>query len=198
MSALGPEGAAGAAGGRDAPSKSRATPSEVRDILERTPALLDGWLRGLSEPWLSATEGEDTYSPRDVVAHLADNEEVDWLPRLRIVLEHGEARPFTPFEREGFRARFAGLGIGELLDTFAARRRESLAALEALGLAEADLERTGMHPALGRVTVRQLLAAWAVHDLTHVAQVARVMAKRYTEATGPWRAYLGVLSDRLR
>lgn len=175
----------------------RATPSEAREILQRTPALLDGWLRGLSEPWLSATEGEGTYSPRDVVAHLLDDEEVDWLPRLRIVLEHGEARPFTPFDREGFRARFSHLGIGELLDAFAARRAASLAALDELRLGEADLERTGMHPALGRVTVRQLLAGWAVHDLTHIAQVARVLAKRYTEATGPWRAYLGVLSDRV-
>lgn len=179
--------AAAAAGGRG-------TPAEAREVLERTPALLDGWLRGLSEPWLSATEGEGTWSPREVVAHLADNEEVDWLPRLRIVLEHGEARPFTPFDREGFRARHAGRGIGELLDDFAARRRESLAALDALGLTEADLARTGLHPVLGRVTVRQLLAAWAVHDLTHVAQVARVMAKRYAEAVGPWHAYLGVLS----
>lgn len=171
---------------------------EAREVLERTPALLHGWLRGLSEPWLSATEGEGTYSPRDVVAHLADNEEVDWLPRLRLILEHGVARPFTPFDREGFRAKFAGLGIGGLLDTFAARRRGSLDALTALDLGPEDLDRTGMHPALGRVTARQLLAAWAVHDLTHVAQVARVMAKRYADATGPWRAYLGVLSDRLR
>jgi hypothetical protein len=171
---------------------------EAREVLERTPALLDGWLRGLSEPWLSATEGEGTYSPRDVVAHLADNEEVDWIPRLRIILEHGEARPFTPFDREGFRARYADLGMDGLLDAFAARRRQSLDTLAALDMGPAELARTGMHPALGRVTARQLLAAWAVHDLTHVAQVARVMAKRYTDATGPWRAYLGVLSDRTR
>jgi hypothetical protein len=169
---------------------------EARELLGRTPALLDGWLRGLPEPWLSATEGEGTYSPRDVVAHLADDEEVDWLPRLRIVLEHGEARPFTPYDRDAFRTRFAALGMGELLDAFASRRRESLETLDSLAISPADLDRTGLHPALGRVTVRQLLAAWVVHDLTHVAQVARVMAKRYGEATGPWRAYLRVLSDR--
>lgn len=168
--------------------------AEARELLSRTPALLDGWLRGLSEPWLSATEGEGTWSPREVVAHLVDNEEVDWLPRLRLLLEHGEARPFTPFDREGFRARFAGRPIGELLGAFAARRRESLEALDALALSDADLDRTGMHPALGRVTARQLLASWTVHDLTHVAQVARVLAKRWDGATGPWRAYLGVLS----
>jgi hypothetical protein len=171
---------------------------EAREVLERTPALLDGWLRGLSEPWLSATEGEGTYSPRDVLAHLADNEQVDWIPRLRVILEHGESRPFTPFDREGFRARFAARSIGELLDAFTARRRSSLAALESMALAPADLERTGTHPALGRVSARQLLAAWVTHDLTHVAQVARVMAKRYATAVGPWHAYIGVLSDRPR
>lgn len=180
----------GAGGAREVPGTLR----EARELLERTPALLGLWLRGLSEPWLSANEGEGTWSPREVVAHLVDNEEVDWLPRLRIVLEHGEARPFTPFDREGFRARYAHVPLGELLDRFAARRRESLEALDALGLTEADLDRTGMHPALGRVTARQLLAAWTVHDLTHVAQVARVLAKRWGDATGPWRAYLGVLS----
>lgn len=169
---------------------------EAREVLERTPAQLDAWLRGLSEPWLSATEGEGTYSPRDVLAHLLDNEEVDWVPRLRIVLEHGESRPFTPFDRDAFRRRFAGWTVERLLDAFADRRRESLATLAMLDLQAADLDRTGSHPALGRVTVRQLLASWVVHDLTHVAQVARVMAKRYGDATGPWRAYLGVLSDR--
>lgn len=176
---------------------ARATPAtlrEARELLARTPALLDAWLRGLPEPWLSATEGEGTWSPREVMAHLVDNEDVDWLPRLRIVLEHGEARPFEPFDREGFRRKYAHLAVDELLDRFAARRRECLAALDALALTDADLDRTGMHPALGRVTARQLLAAWTVHDLTHVAQVARVMAKRWGDATGPWRAYLGVLA----
>lgn len=176
-----------------------AEPAEVRealDLLARTPALLDAWLRGLSEPWLGATEGEGTWSPREVLAHLLDCEEVDWLPRLRLLLEYGESRPFDPFDREGFRRRFAGLSEGELLDAFAARRRESLEALRALALGPADLDRTGMHPSLGRVTARQLLAGWVAHDLTHLAQLARVMARRYTDATGPWRAYLGVLADR--
>ncbi len=176
-----------------------AAPAEVRealDVLARTPAVLDAWLRGLSEPWLSATEGEGTWSPREILAHLVDDEEVDWLPRLRILLEHGESRAFEPFDREGFRARFAATPVDALLDAFAARRRENLAALRDLALAPADLDRTGLHPALGRVTVRQLLAGWVVHDLTHLAQFARVTAKRYTLATGPWRAYLGVLADR--
>lgn len=172
--------------------------AEARALLARTPALLDGWLRGLPDAWLDATEGPGTWSPREVAAHLADNELVDWLPRLRHVLAHGEAVPFAPFDREGFRTRFAGRGIAERLDTFAAARAASLAALDALALSAADLERTGTHPALGRVTVRQLLAAWTVHDLTHVAQVARVLAKRWDAAVGPWHAYLGVLAERAR
>lgn len=171
---------------------------EARAVLARTPALLDGWLRGLPEVWLAATEGEGTYSPRDVIAHLADGEAVDWIPRLRVILEHGESRPFTSFDREGFRRGFAGLGTSALLDEFARRRAASLAALEALGLSPADLGRTGTHPELGRVTLGQLLATWVTHDLTHVAQIARVMAGRYTREVGPWRAYIGVLSDRVR
>jgi len=178
-----------------------APPPEVREaveVLSATPALLDRWLMGLSEPWLSAREGEDTYSPREVVAHLADNEDVDWMPRLLLVLEHGESRPFTPFDRDGFRTRFDGWSLEQLLERFAAARYANLERLERLGLVARDLDRTGMHPALGRVTARQLLAGWVVHDLTHVAQIARVLAKRYRDAVGPWRAYLGVLGDRER
>jgi len=176
-----------------------APPREVHEaieVLSRTPAVLEGWLEGLSEPWLSAREGGGTYSPLDVVAHLTDNEEVDWMPRLLLVLEHGESRPFTPFDREGFRGRFGDWPLERLLPRFAATRRTNLDRLEKLGLDVADLDRTGMHPALGRVTVRQLLAGWVVHDLTHLAQIARVLAKRYGHDVGPWRAYLGVLGDR--
>jgi hypothetical protein len=174
-------------------------PPEVREtveVLARTPALLERWLVGLSEPWLSAREGEGTYSPLEVVAHLTDNEDVDWMPRLAIVLAHGESRPFTPFDRDGFRRRFAGWPLERLLSRFAGARRANLEQLEGFNMGASDLERTGMHPALGRVTVRQLLAGWVVHDLTHVAQIARVLAKRYRNAVGPWREYLGVLGDR--
>jgi hypothetical protein len=176
-----------------------ATPPEVHEafeVLPRTPALLELWLAGLSTPWLNAREGEGTYSPLDVVAHLTDNEEVDWMPRLAIVLEHGESRPFTPYDRDGFRKRFADWPLERLLPRFAELRRANLARLEAMGLGAPDLDRTGMHPALGRVTVRQLLAGWVVHDLTHLSQIARVLAKRYGDAVGPWRAYMGVLGDR--
>jgi len=169
---------------------------EAVEILSRTPALLEAWLSGLSEPWLGAREGPDTYSPLDVVGHLLDNEETDWMPRLRIVLEHGPSRPFTPFERDAFRTRFADWPLERRLAAFAAARRANLDALSGLRLSAADLDRTGTHPALGVVTVRQLLAGWVVHDLTHLTQLARVMAKRYRDAVGPWRAYLGVLGDR--
>lgn len=170
--------------------------AEAIEILERTPSLLEGWLGGLSPEWLDAREGEGTWSPREVVGHLAHNEETDWMVRLEIVLEHGEARPFDPYEREGFRTRFPDWPLEKLLLRFSAARRENLDQLRELNLKPADLARTGMHPALGRVTVRQLLAGWTVHDLTHVAQVARVLAKRYDVAVGPWREYMGVLLDR--
>jgi hypothetical protein len=178
--------------------KSLVEVDEALEILSRTPALLDAWLIGLSPQWLDADEGEGSYDPVDVVAHLVHNEETDWLPRLEIVLQHGEAVPFTPFDRDAFRSRFAGWPLERLVPRFSAARRENLEKLENLRLRPVDLNRTGMHPALGRVTVRQLLAGWVVHDLTHLAQIARVLAKRYTDTVGPWRPYLGVLGDRAR
>jgi hypothetical protein len=169
---------------------------EAVEVLERTPAILDAWLVGLGEPWLLAREGEGTWSPLEVVAHLAHNEETDWMPRLGILLAEGEARAFDPYEREGFRTRFPGWPLERLLPRFSAARRENLDRLLELRLRPQDLDRTGMHPALGRVTARQLLAGWVVHDLTHLAQIARVMAKRHADTVGPWREVLGVLGDR--
>jgi hypothetical protein len=170
---------------------------EARELLERTPRVLEAWLAGLSPGWLAADEGEGTFDPVDVVAHLVLGEETDWIPRVERILEHGEAVPFTPFDREGFRDAGAP-DLAASLARFAALRAASLERLASFRLRREDLVRTGMHPALGRVTLGQLLAAWVAHDLTHVAQVARVMAKRYATAVGPWHAYLGVLSDRRR
>jgi hypothetical protein len=170
--------------------------TEAIEVLERTPPLLDGWLVGLSPEWLDAREGEGTWCPLEVVAHLAHNEETDWMTRLEVVLLHGETQPFEPYEREGFRARFPGWPLERLLPRFSSTRRENLDKLRDLNLRPVDLNRTGMHPALGRVTVRQLLAGWVVHDLTHVSQIARVLARRYEIAVGPWREYMGVLLDR--
>lgn len=166
-------------------------------VLERTSQLLDVWLRGLPEGWLDArTEGPESFSPRDVLGHLISGERRDWIPRLRIILEHGERRTFDPFDRFAFRNEIANRSIGTLLDEFSALRLRSLADLRALNISPADLARRGRHPdaSFGPVTLGQLLATWVVHDLGHLGQVARVMAKRYGDAVGPWKAYLPVLT----
>jgi len=169
------------------------SPADAVAVLERTPASLRALLDGLPDAWLLANEGPDTFSPRDVIGHLIHGEETDWVPRLRIILEHGEAVPFTPFDRFAFRTASVDHSTSALLERFAALRRESLRAVGAMALDSAALKRTGTHPALGRVTLGQLLAAWVVHDLGHVKQVARTMAGQYREAVGPWREYLTIL-----
>jgi hypothetical protein len=168
-------------------------PRQAFEVLERTPALFRTLLSGLSEPWLRASEGPDTFSPVDVLGHLIHGEQTDWLPRLRIILTHGEAQPFTPFDRFGFREVCRGRTLDELLDLFQALRTENLAAVRAFLADGAVLERKGRHPALGPVSVGELLAAWVVHDLGHVKQVARVLAGEYREAVGPFREYLTIL-----
>src|SRR5262245_5156662 len=168
-------------------------PSEAVEVLSRTPAMLTALLGGLSKAWLTADEGPGTFSPRDVVGHLLFGEETDWIPRLRIILEHGESRPFTPFDRFGFRKAYGDLGIGELLDRFADLREANLRILRGHELTPALLERRGTHPELGTVTLSELLATWVAHDLNHLTQIARVMARRYESAVGPWRAYLKIL-----
>lgn len=166
-------------------------------VLERTPAGLSALLSGLPEMWVRATEGEGTWSPYDVVGHLIHGERADWIPRARHILA-GETRPFEPFDRNAQFAESPGRSLEELLETFAELRRESVAALAGMRLTDADLGRKGLHPELGEVTLGQLLATWVVHDLDHVAQVARTMAKAYAAATGPWSAYLSILRDRQR
>jgi DinB family protein len=172
--------------------------SQAVDVLERTPAALAALLGGLPEPWLTGNEGPDTFTPRDVLGHLIHGEETDWIPRAEIILGEGEARPFTPFDRVGFRAWLPGTTTGELLDRFTRLRAENLARLAGYRLQPADLARRGRHPALGTVTLGQLLASWVVHDLGHLTQIARVMAKQYGDAVGPWTEYLAVLHDRSR
>ena len=165
-------------------------------VLERTPASLTGLLSGLPETWIRATEGEGTWSPYDVIGHLIHGELTDWIPRARHILA-GETRPFEAFDRMAQFTDSQAKSLSELLETFASLRRDNVAALVGMNLTEADLERKGMHPELGEVTLRQLLATWVVHDLDHVAQIARTMAKAYGEATGPWTAYLSILRDRV-
>jgi hypothetical protein len=166
-------------------------------VLERTPQTLSTLLRGLSPRWVLVTEGEGTWSPFDVVGHLIHGERTDWLPRARHILA-ADARPFEPFDRHAQFAESRGKALGELLDTFARARAESVGELRAMRLSPAQLERVGWHPEFGTVTLRQLLATWVAHDLDHVGQIARVMAKAYAKDVGPWRAYLSILSDRRR
>ena len=165
--------------------------SDVVALLERTPAALDALLRDLPETMTLSNEGQGTWNAVDVVGHLIHGERTDWIPRAKIILEHGEARPFDAFDREGFGAR--GQPLGALLDEFARLRGENLSELRRLNLRPVDLGRRGRHPALGVVTLSQLLATWAAHDLTHLHQISRIMAHRYREAVGPWSDYLGVL-----
>jgi len=163
------------------------------EVLERTPSTLNSLLRDLSESWLVQNEGPETWSPRDIVGHLIHAENSDWIPRAQIILEHGDERAFEPFDRFAMFEKFTGKSIGELLDTFGRMRAESLRELRLMNLTPALLEKRGRHPEFGVVTLSQLLATWVVHDLGHLAQVTRVMAKQYREAVGPWTAYLPVL-----
>ena len=166
----------------------------AKDILRRTPATLASLLQGLPDDWLFSNEGPDTFSPFDVVGHLIHGDETDWIPRAKIILEHGEDRPFEPFDRFAMFEKSKGKSLSELLDTFARVRGESLRQLEQMNLTPALLSRRGKHPELGIVTLSELLATWVVHDLGHVGQIVRVMSKQYGDAVGPWRAYLSILS----
>lgn len=162
-------------------------------LLARTPDVLDALLRGLPETWTMGREGEGTWSPFDVVAHLIHAEYENWIPRARCILDHGENQAFAPFDRQGNFERSRSNTLEDLLDEFARARAESLEQLGAMDLEPMDLEKTGKHPALGTVTLSELLATWAAHDLTHLHQISRVMAIQYREAVGPWSRFLGVL-----
>lgn len=164
-------------------------------LLVRTPDSLNALLAGTSDRWARATEGSGTWSPYDVIGHLIHGERTDWLPRVRHIMA-GETGPFEPFDRTGMFHEPQDLPLDQLLANFAAARRENLAELATLGLTEADLERPGLHPELGAVNMWQLLATWVVHDLDHIAQIARTMAKVYEEAVGPWSEYLMILRAR--
>lgn len=159
-------------------------------ILERTPATLDALLRELPDAWIRATEGPGTWSPYVVLGHLIQAERADWMPRLAIIREHGTSRSFEPFVRE---PEPDTEPLSALLDQFAMLRRASLASLEALNLQPAQMAMQGSHPEFGPVTIRQLIATWTAHDLAHILQVSRVMAKRYKSEVGPWAQYLSVM-----
>jgi hypothetical protein len=165
------------------------------DVLRRTPAVLEALLRNVERPWARGTEGPDTFSPFDVVGHLIDGEETDWIPRARIILAQGANRRFEPYDRFRHWTRNKERTLESLLAEFARLRADNLELLQSWRLTEAQLDLRGEHPSLGPVTLRQLLASWVVHDLEHLAQAARVMAKQYRSQVGPWVPYLPVLTD---
>jgi hypothetical protein len=164
-------------------------------LLRSTPDTLWVMLAGVPEEWTSSNEGPETWSPFDVVGHLIHGEKTDWIPRTRIILEHGEAKVFEPFDRFAQFEDSKGKSLGELLDEFADLRAENLEALERMALTAQDMERTGQHPEFGKVTLGQLLATWTVHDFSHIAQISRVMSKQYKDEVGPWSAYLRVVKE---
>jgi len=163
-------------------------------VLERTPPTLRAMIGGLPGAWTDATEGPDTWSPYVIVGHLIHGERTDWITRAEIILKQGADRRFTPYDRFAQFRESEGQSLAQLLDEFARLRADNLAALAAWRLSDAQLNLTGEHPEFGEVTLRQLLATWVAHDLGHIAQIARVMAKQYREAIGPWRAYLPIVT----
>lgn len=170
--------------------------AETRLQLSLTPGILRAWLLELPESVLGADEGPETFSARDVLAHLIHGERTDWMGRARRILEEGESRPFEPFDRFAFLEEARGWSMAALLDEFQRLRAANLAALEDLRVGPEDLAKRGTHPALGPVTLGQLLTTWVVHDLGHLGQIARVLARRNRSGVGPWIDYLPILTRK--
>jgi hypothetical protein len=166
---------------------------EATQVLRRTPSVLNSLLSNLGDKWVINNEGPETWSPFDIVGHLIHGEETDWIPRAKIIIEQGESGTFEPFDRFAMFEKSRGQSLSNLLDRFEVLRRESLQQLARMNLTRELLEKRGRHPELGVVTLSQLLSTWAVHDLGHIGQIVRVMAKQYKEAVGPWQAYLPIL-----
>jgi hypothetical protein len=166
---------------------------DTLSLLDRTPAALDALLRGLPATWTDQNEGDGTWNAISIVGHLIHGERTDWMPRAKMILHFGETRPFESFDRQGHEAESRSKPLAELLDEFARVRVANLSELRAMNLQPEHLALRGRHPAFGAVTLSQLLATWAVHDLTHLHQLSRVLAHQYRDAVGPWSHYLGVL-----
>jgi hypothetical protein len=164
------------------------------EILERSPLVLKTLLSGLSSEWINNNEGGDSWSPFDIMGHLIHGEKTDWMARMEIILSNKSDKTFTPFDRFAQFEESKGKTISQLLDEFAESRKKNLELLKSKTINSADLSKTGIHPAFGEVTLENLLATWAVHDLGHIAQIARVMAKQYKDEVGPWHEYLPVLN----
>ena len=163
-------------------------------ILQRTPAVLESLLRDLPDDWVMPNEGENTFSPFDVVGHLLHGEKTDWMARLRIILSDGPDKAFTPYDRFAQLEESRGKTINQLLDEFKALRAANMEVLMSISFQPADFDRTGIHPKFGPVTLRHLLSTWTVHDLSHIAQITRVMCKQYKEEVGPWIEFLPILT----
>jgi hypothetical protein len=163
------------------------------EILSRTPSVLEALLNGISKEWILNNEGPETWSPFDVVGHLIHGEKTDWIPRMELILSHKSNKTFEPFDRFAQFEQSKGKSLAQLLHEFKDRRLKNIAILQSKNITSADLLKTGNHPAFGAVTLEQLLSTWVAHDLGHVAQISRVMAKQYKEAVGPWRQFLPVL-----
>lgn len=170
--------------------------SEAIEVIRNTPVVLRALLSGLSRPWIRNNYGPDTFSPFDVVGHLIHGERTDWIPRLQLILVHGETRSFEPFDRYAMYEIDKGKNIGELIAVFEQLRNENVATLESLELSSAQLDQRGMHPELGSVTARELIATWVVHDLNHIHQITKSMAHQYREHVGPWRAHIPFIAQR--
>jgi hypothetical protein len=164
------------------------------EILERTPAVLNALLTGLNDEWVMNNEGPDTFSPFDVIGHLIHGERNDWIARTKMILESGNTKTFVPWDRFAQFENSKGKTLQQLLEEFEQLRKENLAWLKSSNLSDTDLDKKGMHPVLGNVTLRNLLATWVVHDLTHLAQITRVMAKQYREEMGPWPEFFRILN----
>jgi hypothetical protein len=166
---------------------------QAREVLESTPSVLRALLAEKSAAWLNARKTPQAFSAVEVLGHMMHAEMTDWIPRIEIILEHGETRAFEPFDRFGFRQLIAGKSVGELLDEFEGLRRQSLETLDEFSIEEVQLALRGQHPELGTVTLENLIATWALHDLGHLLQIAKTMANEFRDAVGPWRAYLTIL-----
>ena len=165
------------------------------DLLERTPTVLQSLLSDLPEEWVHGNEGPETWSPYDVLGHLIQGEQNDWIPRAKVIMEHGEGRAFEPFDRFAQFELSRGKTAAQLLEAFTDIRGKTIQSLRDMNLGPEDLKRTGTHPDFGRVTMEQLLATWVAHDLSHLTQISRAMARQLHEAVGPWKAYLSLLKD---
>jgi hypothetical protein len=164
------------------------------EIISRTPAVVETMLYNLSEEWIMNNEGDETWSPFDIVGHYIHGEKTDWIPRMEIILSDNDDKTFVPFDRFAQFNDSKGKTLAGLIDEFKQLRKENLKKLTSANLTEADLDKTGVHPHFGAVTLRQLLASWVVHDLAHINQLTRVMAKQYSDAVGPWKEYMGILN----